>query len=190
MNYDADAALDDEQLVQLAQSGSREAFQLLYQRYLARVYNRVRSKVPPGDVEDVTQEIFIALVRSLNSYEQRSRFSTWLYTIVNRQIADFYRRRSRGPAEPPIELDDPYQTFELGSTLEGEQSDQRLLLGAAMRQLPEHYQDIIVSRFSDGLTFAEIAQARGQTLEAVKSLYRRAIQAVRDGIGEGINGSQ
>src|SRR5687768_5360954 len=79
--------VSDEQLAKLAQQGDKEAFLSLYNRYLNRVYNRVKSKVPYQDVEDVTQDIFIAVVRSLDSFEQRSRFNTWLYTIVNRQIA-------------------------------------------------------------------------------------------------------
>lgn len=171
----------DEQLARKAQLGNRDAFYALYNRYLQRVYNRVRSKVPQQDVEDVTQEIFIAVVRSLDSFEQRSRFNTWLYTIVNRQIADFYRRRgrSRGATENAIELDDD-GAREIPVPAEVESSEQRVVLERALQALPEHYQEIILLRFVDGLTFAEIAQQRGQSLEAVKSLYRRAIQAIRD----------
>jgi RNA polymerase sigma-70 factor (ECF subfamily) len=168
----------DEQLARKAQLGNREAFQALYQRYLQRVYNRVRSKVPPQDVEDVTQEIFIAVVRSLDSYEQRSRFNTWLYTIVNRQIADFYRRRQRSPRSV-VELDDD-GSKEIPVPADVEGTEQRVVLQRALQALPEHYQEIILLRFVDGLTFAEIAEQRGQSLEAVKSLYRRAIQAIRD----------
>lgn len=168
----------DEQLARKAQLGDRDAFHALYQRYLHRVYNRVRSKVPQQDVEDVTQEIFIAVVRSLDSFEQRSRFNTWLYTIVNRQIADFYRRRGRSPRSA-IELDDD-GSKEIPVAADVEGAEQRVVLQRALQQLPEHYQEIILLRFVDGLTFAEIAEQRGQSLEAVKSLYRRAIQAIRD----------
>lgn len=86
---------NDALLARQAQQGDREAFLTLYNRYLNKVYNRVKSRVPADDVEDVVQEIFIAAVRSIKSFEQRSQFNTWLYTIVNRQIADFYRKRQR-----------------------------------------------------------------------------------------------
>ena len=129
------------------------------------------------------QEIFIALVRSLDSYQQRSRFNTWLYTIVNRQIADFYRRRSRSERGQNIELDSEGAP-EIPSTSEHDSADQRLLIQKALNTLPEHYQEVIMMRFADGLTFAEIAEQRGQSLEAVKSLYRRALQAVRENMGE------
>jgi RNA polymerase sigma-70 factor (ECF subfamily) len=173
----------DELLARKAQLGERDAFFALYNRYLQRVYNRVKSKVPQQDVEDVTQEIFIAVVRSLDGYQQRARFNTWLYTIVNRQIAEFYRRRSRSERGQPVELDSEGAP-ELPSTSEHERADQRLAIQKALHSVPEHYQDIILMRFADGLTFAEIAERRQQSLEAVKSLYRRAVQAIRDNMGE------
>lgn len=174
--------VSDEELARQAQQGNRDAFLTLYDRYLNRVYNRVRSKIPPQDVDDVTQEIFIAVVRSLNGFELRSRFNTWLYTIVNRQIADFYRKRSRTTEKQSVGLD------AVGHFLTapvGEYSDQHIMIQRALNDLPEHYQEVILARFADGLTFAEIAAERGQSLEAVKSLFRRAIQAVRDHMEDG-----
>ena len=47
-----------------------------------------------------------------------------------------------------------------------------------MQSLPEHYQEVILMRFADGLSFAEIAEQRAQSLDAAKSLYRRALQAL------------
>lgn len=173
----------DEQLARQAQLGDREAFQTLYRRYLQRVYNRVKCKVPSVDVEDVTQEIFIAVVRSLDKYEQRARFNTWLYTIVNRQIADYYRRRNRASQSPTADWDES-NPEDIPTPVDAEQAHQRISLQKALTLVPDHYQEIIIQRFVDGMTFAEIAKHRGQTLEAVKSLYRRAIQAVRDQMGE------
>lgn len=172
----------DESLASQAQKGDREAFLKLYNLYFRKVYNRVRSRVPSPYAEDVTQEVFIAVIRSLDTFERRSRFSTWLYTIVNRQIADFYRRRSRHHDDQQVELElvdhlvsEPVYLYERG--------DEGALIQVAMNELPDHYQEIILLRFADGLAFAEIAEQRGQTLEAVKSLYRRAIQALRDKMG-------
>ena len=72
-------------------------------------------------------------------------------------------------------LSDPPYPYEFGS--------ERALVQKAFIKLPDHYQEIIFSRFADGLTFAEIADQRQQSLEAVKSLYRRAIQALKDEMG-------
>jgi RNA polymerase sigma-70 factor (ECF subfamily) len=173
---------DEGHLAQRAQQGDRDAFLKLYDLYLAKVYNRVKSKVPPPYVEDVTQEVFIAVIRSLPRFEQRSRFSTWLYTIVNRQIADFYRQRNRYADPESISLDQVEYTLS-EAAYPNEYEAEQALVQKALNALPEHYQEIILLRFADGLTFAAIAEERGQTLEAVKSLYRRAIQALREKMG-------
>ena len=174
----------DEQLVRGAQAGDRDAFFTLYERYVQRVMNRVRSKVPRQDVEDVTQDIFVAVVRSLDRYEQRAQFNTWLYTIVNRQIADFYRRRQRKDAPDTVELDadggDSALAWPADEALQEDQAHMR----QALDRLPAHYQDIILMRFADGLSFAEIAERRGQSLDAVKSLFRRALQSLRETMGD------
>jgi RNA polymerase sigma-70 factor (ECF subfamily) len=173
---------NEEHLAQRAQQGDRDAFLKLYDLYLGKVYNRVKSKVPPSYVEDVTQEIFIAVIRSLPRFEQRSRFSTWLYTIVNCQIADFYRQRKRYTDPESVSLDQVEYTLS-EPAFASEYGPEQALVQKALNNLPEHYQEVIFLRFADGLTFAEIAEKRGQTLEAVKSLYRRAIQALRDEMG-------
>lgn len=175
--------LSDELLVAKAQAGDKDAFFALYDRYLGKVFNRVKSKIPQQEAEDVTQDVFIAVSRSLKSFKQEARFNTWLYTIVNRQIADFYRRRSRhsGGTEAEVDLESGES---VPTVLDSQEIDQRLLIQRAMNTLPEHYQEIILMRFADGLTFNEIAEEREQSLEAIKSLYRRAIQAVRAEISE------
>ena len=60
----------------------------------------------------------------------------------------------------------------------------------ATSRLPEHYQEIILQRFADSLSFPEIAVERGQSLEAVKSLFRRAMSALREQMGEVENDSE
>jgi DNA-directed RNA polymerase specialized sigma24 family protein len=154
---------NEEHLARRAQQGDNEAFLKLYDLYLQKVYRRVRSKVPPPYVEDVTQEVFIAVLRSLHRF-------------------DFYRQRSRYTDPESVSLDlmenslseSPYP-YESGS--------ERALVQKAFTKLPDHYQEIVFARFADGLTFAEIAEQRQQSLEAVKSLYRRAIQALKDEMG-------
>jgi DNA-directed RNA polymerase specialized sigma24 family protein len=55
-----------------------------------------------------------------------------------------------------------------------------LALRKALQQIPEQYQEVILLRFVDGLQFSEIAALHGQHLEATKSLFRRAVSALRD----------
>jgi RNA polymerase sigma-70 factor (ECF subfamily) len=175
----------DELLASKAQQGDREAFLTLYNRYLNKVFNRVRTRIPVADVEDVVQDIFIAVVRSLPNFEQRSQFNTWVYTIVNRQVADYYRkhRQAMSREEEATTLDD-VDRRRARETNEHEAVDLKAQIQRALVKLPEHYQEIINLRFIDQLSFQEIALKRAQSVEAVKSLYRRALQAIRSEIGE------
>lgn len=172
--------VSDEHLVTQAQSGQKEAFLTLYNRYLNKVYNRVKSRVPMHDAEDVTQEIFIAVVHSLERFEGRSSFSTWLYTIVNRQIADYYRQHYRKKRDKTISID---QHDHIDIAVEDDFMEERVVLQRMLQEIPENYQEIILMRFADGLTFAEIADKQGKSLEATKSLYRRAIQTLTKRVG-------
>jgi len=161
----------DEDLVKAAQQGSMEAFSLLYDRYLPFVYKRVCFSVPWQDSEDVTQEIFMAVIRSLKGFRGNSLFRTWLRTLVNRQIAEYYRRRPM----PSSKLEEN-MVMENNST----SAEDAIVLKQALRQLPTNYQEILLLRFADGLKFHEIAKERGCSLEACKSLFRRALSTLHD----------
>ena len=79
----------DKELILKAKQGSLEAFTLLYERYLPKVYNRVRFSIPEQDIEDVTQEVFLAVIKSIGSFRGEAQFGTWLRTVTTRQIADY-----------------------------------------------------------------------------------------------------
>jgi RNA polymerase sigma-70 factor, ECF subfamily len=173
----------DEELIRAAQAGELDAFTVLYERYLTMVYNRVRYVIPEEDVDDVTQEVFIAAMRSLHNFRFEARFSTWLRTLVNRQVADFYRER-----KPPEEsLSDPESENNalLGMVQDMDGLDDQIILRQALRQVPDHYREIILLRFADGLQFDEIARLQGQSLDATKSLFRRAITLLQKQVNYG-----
>ena len=172
---------EDNELIRSVQQGSLDAFNVLYERYFPIVYRRVRYVVPEADVEDITQEIFIAVTRSLKNFRFEAQFSTWLRTLVNRQVADFYR--SRKPRfetfSLDVESDDPDRELNLSVEDKTSTSDDLVILRQALRNLPDNYREIIMLRFVEGLQFDEIARVQGQSLEATKSLFRRAISALQ-----------
>ena len=165
----------DEELANSSQIGKQDAFILLYERYFPTVYARVRFKVPEGDVEDVTQEVFIAVLKSLNSFRGQSKFSTWIWTITNRKIADYYRSHK-------IKQDDYEEqvTRNLSNHTAStdRQQDDLSAIQSALGDLPQNYQDILLMRFVDEMPFNEIALQNGQSLEATKSLFRRSMSAL------------
>lgn len=171
----------DEALIERFKRGQKEAFDELYLRHLPNVYKRVRYVVPESDVEDVTQEIFLAAYKSLDGFRGESRFSTWLRTLTNYKVAEFYRKRSR-KQEPQLA-----PLSEISGRTEGADAgalEERVFLQAALQRLPENYREVILLRLAEDLQFNEIAELTNQSLEATKSLFRRAIAALRNRLDE------
>lgn len=168
--------VSDETLIQQFNSGKQEAFDLLYHRHLPNVYKRVRYVVPESDVEDITQEIFIAAIKSLASFRGDAQFSTWLRTLTNHKVAEFYRKRNRKqePMLAPLSDATAQMTGGTSKTME-----ERIYIQKALQALPQNYREILLLRFAEDLQFNEIAELTNQNLEATKSLFRRAVTALR-----------
>jgi RNA polymerase sigma-70 factor (ECF subfamily) len=173
---DDPSTISDEELVSMAQAGDRAAFDALCDRYLPRVYNRLRAKLPPDAVEDVTQEVFIAALRSLDRFRGQSSFRTWLSAISRHKVADYYRSQSRQPETVPLEV---------GGSLHSDADpwQERTLVRLTLMRLKVDYQDVLLLRFAEGLPFKRIAEVLGISLEAAKSRYRRAVAAAAREMG-------
>lgn len=183
-------AQTDEELVRRAQAGEAAAFDQLYDRYLTVVYRRVTCSIPQADIEDVTQEVFIAVIRSLGKFRGDAKFRTWLYTILSRKIADYYRRRdpadfewkdgrdNDGDGDDEDDATNPVENLPDGTSFSA--LDDAILVRQGLLRLSPAYREVILLRFADDLTFAEIAAHLGLSLEATKSLFRRAISSLQE----------
>ncbi len=168
----------DEELVRAAQAGKQDAFVQLYERYFPNVFARVRFKIPENDVEDVTQEIFIAVMKSLGSFKGQSKFGTWVWTITNRKIVDYYRANKLNLIEQDDYEEIVTRNLSNYPTQSEDNQDDLATIQRALGTLPQNYQDILLMRFVDEMPFNEIALKNHQSLEAVKSLFRRSVAAL------------
>ena len=169
--------MSDEQLVQQFVQGDLQAFDTLYYRYIKAIYKRVRYVIPETDVEDVTQEVFIAAAGSLTSFRGEALFSTWLRTLTNNKVAEHYRKQSRKKETMQVDLEHAERSSDQSnaSTLED-----RITLRHALNNIPKNYREVILLRFAEGMRFKEIADCLGQNPEATKSLFRRAMSALKE----------
>jgi RNA polymerase sigma-70 factor (ECF subfamily) len=154
--------------------GDREAFAELYQEHYSRVYSicqRMTQNV--SEAEDLTQEVFIHLFRTIGSFRGESAFTTWLHRLtVNHVLMHFRKRRVRserttGNGDLPVEVvagtSDPKRMRVVD----------RILLSEVIAQLPEGYREAIIMHDVEGLEHREIAQIRGRSIGTSKSqLYR------------------
>jgi RNA polymerase sigma-70 factor (ECF subfamily) len=165
--------LSDEQLVERAKKGERAALEALCDRYLPRIYNRLRALLPPEAVEDVTQEVMVALVRGLRRYREESTFRTWISAIARYKVADYYRSRERQPET--VTFIEGFHNFEANAAWE-----ERALVRIVLRRLPADYQEVLLLRFAEGLLFRQIGEALDISTEAARSRYRRAVAAMAE----------
>jgi len=86
-----------DELVSSVQSGQTEAFSLLYEEYLGRVYRYVYARIGKMEqAEDITQEVFVRAFKSISTYRCRGRpFLAWLVRIAHNLVVDYYRRANR-----------------------------------------------------------------------------------------------
>ncbi len=169
----------DAELIQLAKQGDKAAFNALYERYFSSVFKRVGYLIPTEDVDDVTQEVFIAMIQSLKTFRGESQFSTWLRVITNRQIANYYRKNKNMLKESQLETEMNLLT----ASSQTENGLNRVFLRQGLMNLPEHYREVLLLRFAEGMKFQEIADYKENSLDATKSLFRRAIEAIRTELG-------
>jgi RNA polymerase sigma-70 factor (ECF subfamily) len=176
--------LNENVVLARAVEGDSEAFGLLYERYMSRIYNYIYYRTGNiYDAEDLTERVFFRALRHIGNYNHRGLpFSAWLYRIAHNLVANWYRDNSR---RKEIPLDDGLLVSRSSSHPEYEllqtEEEERLLL--AIRGLPSDRQQLLILKFVDHLSNAEIGQIMGRTEGAVKSLYHRTLITIRDELG-------
>jgi RNA polymerase sigma-70 factor, ECF subfamily len=170
---------DEVQLIQRARQGDLAAVSELYNLHVDRIYQYVRYRT--GDdqtAEDITAEVFLRAIESLGSYnDQGAPFVAWLYRIAHARVVDYWRSSKRRQTAP---LDDPLLQDGLVMTDDAIDIDfvQHRSLWSTLRQLTDDQQNVIILKFVQGLSNAEIARMMGKTEGAIKALQRRALEAL------------
>lgn len=176
----------DSALVAAAKAGDRQALEDLLGRHQARVY-RFGKKMcrDDEDAADVLQETLLAAARSLPEFREASSVSTWLYTIAR----SFCIKRRRTSKFAPATMESLDQVGEQAVTVadparspeeEAAGKQVQIALDDAIDALEPIYREVLVLRDVEGLPAADVAEALGLTVEAVKSRLHRARMAVRE----------
>ncbi len=175
--------ISDDLALSMAKGGDKDAFGILYERYVGRIYNYIYYRTGnPKDAEDLTARVFYRAINHIGSYKNLGvPFSAWLYRIAHNLVANWHRDRSRRkevPLEEHIELRSKSDIPE--TALENSQEREKLL--KAIRNLPMDRQEVILLKFLDRMSNAEIASVTGRSEGAIKSLYHRTLLALRDNL--------
>jgi len=179
--YGADEAAD-EVLVAAFKGGDVRAFDALFARYDQSIFGYIYRSV--GDAalaEELTQDVFLKAFLHLRRTAAETTFKAWIYRIATTTCIDAHRAATRRPVlvreEEALALladravSDPEQCQN--------QREQRRTVRRALLALPAPYRQALLLRQWQGLSYAEIGEALGISVEAVTSLIHRARQAFR-----------
>lgn len=172
--------LSDSELVELAKQ-DQEAFGELYERYIKKIYNYVYYRTGNHhDAEDLAARVFFRAMAHIEGYTERGvPFQAWLYRIAHNLVANWHRDRSRRKIIPL----DEFVAHSLRSEApesQAEHQEEREQLMSAIRRLPEERQQLLLLKFIEHLSNAEIGNIMNRTEGAIKSLYHRTLIALRD----------
>jgi len=176
----AEACTDGELLQRIA-VGDREAFDVLYRRFVRPVFAlALRRLGDRGRAEDATQETFTSVWRSASSYRaERGAGAPWLYAVARNAIVDRARARTETPTEVP---DEP--SSDPGPADEAERSWVAWRVHRAMQDLPEHERPLLELAYWSGLSQSEIADFLNIPLGTVKTRTRSALSRLADALEE------
>jgi RNA polymerase sigma factor (sigma-70 family) len=174
--------LNQPELVEQLQQGDETAFKKLVDDYQVMVYNTALGIVQNAeDADDITQEVFIQVFRSVSSFKGDSKFSTWLYRITLHRALDHVKKKKRkkrvgfvfglfgkdGDEQlHPVEFNHP--------GIQAEKKERADELFKALRQIPDKQRIAFTLHKLEGQTYQEVAEIMNTTLYAVESLMGRA----------------
>jgi RNA polymerase sigma-70 factor (ECF subfamily) len=174
--YDAEA-----QLIARAQESDRAAWDEIFQRHYQRVYVFVFCRI--GDAmaaEDVTADVFVEAWKGIRRDSYRGvPLISWLFRIAHNLVADFLSRQKRAKTQRLQDGDAP--NAHTGDATENVAMWQSI--STAFRKLTLEQQQVLISRFIEGLSLAETAELMGKKENAVKALEFRALKSVRRVLG-------
>ncbi|MBN2257332.1 MAG: sigma-70 family RNA polymerase sigma factor [Anaerolineaceae bacterium] len=175
------SGLSDDEVLVKAVAGDKEAFGVLYERYVGRIYTYIYYRTGnTHDAEDLTARVFYRAIEHIKRYRQRGvPFSAWLYRIAHNLVANWHRdrqRRQEVPIDDVINLQAKIDPPEL--TMMNTMDVERLM--KVIQSLSPERQELIILKFVQELSNAEIGRIMRRSEGAIKSLYHRTLLSLRD----------
>jgi RNA polymerase sigma-70 factor (ECF subfamily) len=155
----------------------RRAFEVLYRRYVDRVYAHAFYALGDHhDAEDATERTFLNAMKGIGAYRDTGAgFRAWLFRVAHNTVSNAMRSRRRGRTEPiPEGWDRPAPNADPAALVARAEEGRRVL--RAVRDLPLDRRQVVLLRFVDGLSAAEIGVVLDRSPGAVRVLLHRALR--------------
>jgi len=166
----------DHKLLQRYQSGEHEAFTRLYERYKEKLYAYCFRLLRNGqDAEDAVHETFLKLSVGLDSLRHTAAFRSWLYRVARNEALMILRRSRRTTTIDPDTLSDDTNPLQILT-----EKDTIRLVQHALGQMKVEYRDVLILREYEGMSYTEIAEVTGSTIDSVKSRLFKARKTISE----------
>lgn len=170
----------DDELVEEILSGSQAAMEVLVKRYYKNIFSYIYRDL--GDYHtayDVTQEVFIKMIKFINTYREKGRFKNWLYKIAVNTCLDYYRSRSYKCQKNQVELDtkvsdDKNNVWDMFS-----RNTEREKIKNAIMELPYYQRDALILKYYHDMKIRDIAKVTGSSQATVKSRLRQGLEKLK-----------
>lgn len=182
--------LDDAALVHNYIHGNERALEVLILRHKLKIYNFIYSKVFDRDTaEDIFQETFIKVIKTLKRgvYSEEGKFLPWVMRISHNLVIDFFRKNNRIPI---FDNKDEFDIFQLigdgNPTAEHKMIEEQVVqdLQKLIIELPDDQKDVLTMRLYKDMSFKEIAESTGVSINTALGRMRYAIINLRKLIEE------
>ena len=169
---------DDFSLIKAFNEGEETAFNDLVNRHKEKVRNLIYLNLgSTSSIDDISQEVFLAVYRKLKQFRFQSQFTTWLYTITINKIRDHVRKQKIMSVFSAFSSDDTENVVEPGSFKEN--FDVNEMVRDAVAKLPRKLKEPLILRDFEGMSYQEIADTTGIEIATIKSRIFRARESLK-----------
>jgi RNA polymerase sigma-70 factor (ECF subfamily) len=177
----AAAPADDAALMARYQGGDSGAFEILYRRHRGPLYRFISRQLRGrGEADEVFQEVWLAVIKGRERYQPTARFTTFLFAIAHRRIADRARKAVRHPQAP---MPEDAADRGLSPSQLAESAALGAALAAALATLSHEQREAFLLRAEGDCSVEEIAAITGVPFETAKSRLKYANRALREKLG-------
>ena len=178
-------AVNDSQLVLFYKNGNEEAFKQLVDRHKNKIFTTIFLIVKDSDIaDDILQETFIKAINTIQSgrYNEEGKFLPWILRIAHNLAIDHFRKQKRYPT---INMEDNSPVFNTVAFSESSIEDKQIrkdtynLLHELIDELPEAQKDVLIKRHFMQMSFQEIADATGVSINTALGRMRYALINLR-----------
>lgn len=173
---------DDELLIDSFKKGNHNAFNLIVRKYQKRIYMTIKKMVlDHDDADDITQEVFIKLYRSIRDFRGESKFFTYLYKIAFNYSLNHLNRSNKIKMRN-TEFNDSNDSHSLrnGNDINEiiDEKKRSIILKKAIETLPDQQRAVFVMRYYDNMSYEEISKILNKSVGGMKANYFHALKKI------------